>query len=161
MIGRITADGTIATFPLPTPGASPGGITLGPEGALWFTENGAGKIGRITTSGAVAEFALPSPGSLMSVPNDIVPGPNGALWFTELRANKIGRITTQGTITEFALPPADTFPGRHVPRQSHCGARWRALVHRRSEHPRIHRTHHAQRGGERLSRTDGELPATH
>jgi streptogramin lyase len=40
----------VTEFPLPV-GSLPSGITVGPDGALWFTENHANKIGRITTAG--------------------------------------------------------------------------------------------------------------
>ena len=39
------------------------GITTGPDGNLWFTEFGAGKIGRITPSGSITEFPIPTAGS--------------------------------------------------------------------------------------------------
>ena len=79
--------------------SGPQGITIGPDGALWFTDS-ADKIGRITTQGQVTEFAL----STWAHPMGITTGPDGALWFTESNLDKIGRITTQGQITEFALP---------------------------------------------------------
>jgi virginiamycin B lyase len=43
-IGRITTNGKITEFTLPTGSMGPFGITAGPDGALWFSE--AGKIGR-------------------------------------------------------------------------------------------------------------------
>ena len=46
----------ITEFPITTAGSDPGGITAGPDGNLWFTEFGVGKIGRITTAGTVTEF---------------------------------------------------------------------------------------------------------
>jgi virginiamycin B lyase len=46
-IGRVTVDGTFSEYALPTPGARPQGIAEGRDGALWFTEAGAGKMGRI------------------------------------------------------------------------------------------------------------------
>jgi virginiamycin B lyase len=97
---------TITEFPIPTPNSGPVGITAGPDGALWFTEAGTGKIGRITTAGTLTEFPIPTPNS---GPVGITAGPDGALWFTEFGcffppcpASKIGRITTAGAITEFA-----------------------------------------------------------
>ncbi len=108
-IGRITPDGTITEFDIPTPHAmypgSPGGITAGPDGNLWFTEPLGGQIGRITPDGTVTEFPLPA-GS--ADPDGITAGPDGNLWFTEAfqiaGGNKIGRITPDGTVTEFPLP---------------------------------------------------------
>src|SRR6266699_1117287 len=85
--------------------SGPQGITVGPDGALWFTDS-ADKIGRITTHGQVTEFAL----STLAHPMGITTGPDGALWFTESNLDKIGRITTQGRVTEFALPTFVSYP---------------------------------------------------
>jgi virginiamycin B lyase len=85
---------TITEFPIPSGG--PAGITAGPDGALWFTESGAGKIGRITTGGAVTEFPIPIYGPS---PQVITAGSDGALWFTD-EMNGIGRITTGGSVTQ-------------------------------------------------------------
>jgi virginiamycin B lyase len=95
-------------YSTPTPASGPGGITSGPDGALWFTEYAAGKIGRITVSGTVAEFPLPT--MVNATPNQITAGPDGALWFTETFANKIGRITTSGQVAEFTIPTATALP---------------------------------------------------
>ncbi len=96
-IDRITTDGKITEFNIPTTNASVGGITLGPDHALWFTERslvhtGVGptagsKIGRITVDGKITEFAI----SPNSGPGGITTGPDGALWFCEA-VGKIGRF---------------------------------------------------------------------
>ena len=70
-IGRITTSGVITNFTDPSIN-SPGGITTGPDGALWFTNvgsalfsggggdllssGGTSSIGRITTSGVVTNY---------------------------------------------------------------------------------------------------------
>jgi hypothetical protein len=66
-------------------------IATGPDGALWFTEQGTGQIGRITPSGTITEYATwgITPGFL----NNIAAGPDGAMWFTVL-GGQIGRIAT-------------------------------------------------------------------
>ena len=51
----------------------------GRTGALWLTEQGAGKIGRITTAGVITEFPTPTS---RSAPQRIAAGPDGALWFS-------------------------------------------------------------------------------
>jgi virginiamycin B lyase len=91
-------------YPTVTPFGDPYGITAGPDGALWFTENG-GKIGRITTAGVMTEFPIPTANSN---PLGITSGPDGALWFVEYSANQIGRITTAGVVTEFPIPTANS-----------------------------------------------------
>jgi streptogramin lyase len=107
-----TAAGSITEFPLSNAQSNPQGIAAGPDGALWFAEEGSGlgagsgRIGRITTSGSITEFPVPSPGS---IPIGIAKGPDGALWFTE-ELNRIGRITTGGSATELPVPGGDHRP---------------------------------------------------
>lgn len=105
------AAGAIDEFLVPG-GGDPGGITAGPDGALWFIEEASSEIGRISTAGAVTnEFAVsttpdpvPADPTLPNRLDQITLGPDGALWFTEPRDNTIGRITIAGAITEFPLP---------------------------------------------------------
>jgi virginiamycin B lyase len=97
-IGRISTNGAITLFPIPTSDSQPSDIISGPDGALWFTESRANKIGRITTNGVITEYALPSPPAGSSCASNFGPvritvGPDGALWFTEPCANRIGRFT--------------------------------------------------------------------
>lgn len=102
-IGRITKDGTVTEFPVPTPMSYPHGITAGPDGNIWFTEINASQIGRITMTGDITEFPLPTAGCQ---PHDITAGPDGNLWFAEISCDKIGRITPNGEVTEFPLSTA-------------------------------------------------------
>jgi len=85
---------------VPTLDSGPSGIAVGPDGALWFTEQSGDNIGRITTSGAFLEYPVPTPDSR---PTGIAAGSDGALWFTETTSYKIGRIGTTGGILEYAL----------------------------------------------------------
>ncbi len=91
--------------------SGPQGITVGPDGALWFTDS-ADKIGRITTQGQITEFALPSSPDSPSNGGGITTGPDGALWFTQ-GWGPLGRITMQGHITLFS-PHYSGGPGRIV-----------------------------------------------
>jgi streptogramin lyase len=89
-----------AEFPIPTENSQPSGITIGPDGNIWFTEAGANKIGRMTPSGVITEY-----GPLWGIahPQQICVGPDGNLWFTESYEGNVGRISPQGDITEFFL----------------------------------------------------------
>jgi virginiamycin B lyase len=100
-IGRITPSGVITEFPVPTKASAPNGITVGPDGALWFTENHGNQIGRITTSGAISEFPIPTPNAAAI---GIAAAVDGNLWFTEQFGQRIGRISTSGQVREFPLP---------------------------------------------------------
>jgi hypothetical protein len=85
---------------VPTSGAGPEEITVGPDGAMWFSELDGNKIGRITTAGAITEYAVPATGV---DPYGIANGPDGALWFTGFYVPVIGRITPSGLITTFPI----------------------------------------------------------
>jgi streptogramin lyase len=110
-IGEINPEnGKVEEFELPLPDKGQQGlfgITAGPDGNVWFTEDVGNKIGRITPSGTITEFPIPTP---ESQPVSIVTGPDGNLWFAEQDSTKIGRITPTGTITEFPLPSYDGEP---------------------------------------------------
>ena len=88
--------------------AGPSGITVGPDGALWFPNFGNGSIGRITTAGVVTNYTDPS----IVNPGGITAGPDGALWFTNEGTEtetgavgvSIGRITTAGVVTDYTDP---------------------------------------------------------
>ncbi|MGD0379803.1 MAG: hypothetical protein ABSC30_07445 [Acidimicrobiales bacterium] len=94
-IGRLSTSGVLTTFSDPSIDL-PQGITTGPDGALWFTNEGSNSIGRITTSGVVSNYSDPS---VDADPTSITAGPDGALWFTNTGSNSIGRMTTSGAVT--------------------------------------------------------------
>jgi virginiamycin B lyase len=110
-LGRITMAGAVAEIPSAvSPGYSPGSITAGRDGNLWFVEQtplGDGLIGRITPAGSAKTFAIPT---AQCRPRGIAAGSDGALWFTEYGADKIGRITTAGVMAEYPLPGAARGP---------------------------------------------------
>jgi len=85
-------------------GDIPYGIALGPDGNLWFAQEGSHPaIGRITPAGRITEFADGL--NRGSLPFEITVGPDGAMWFTDQGSTPaIGRITMDGRITEFWWP---------------------------------------------------------
>lgn len=124
-IGRLRPDSTITAFRIPTQSANALGITMGPDGNVWFTEQGASQIGRMSPAGAFTEFPLDSPG----YPTDIVAGPDGNLWFTVPTSGSrdwIGRITPSGrsvALTSRANRNRTTFSWGGT---ATCGFRWAA-----------------------------------
>ncbi len=99
--GPRTIAGTITEFSTGiSTGSAPFGITQGPDGNLWFTEQAQNRIARITPSGGVTEFSTGiTPGA---GPAGITTGPDGNLWFTEANGDRIGTITTAGVATEYS-----------------------------------------------------------
>jgi virginiamycin B lyase len=90
---------------LPNPDSGPNFITVGQDGAIWFTEYFGNRIGR-WKAGAFVEYTLP-PGS---APQMIAAAPDGTLWFAEQGTNRIGSITHAGVITHYDLPTPASAP---------------------------------------------------
>ena len=108
-IGRITPSGSVTSFPLngPSYAAIVEGITLGPDGNVWFTTiaaNGS-SVGYVTPGGAVTEYQV---ASNVQALEGITAGPDGAMWFVNGSQNTIDRITTGGALTEFQMPSNST-----------------------------------------------------
>ena len=120
---------TITEFPLPGNNIAET-ITVGPDGNVWFTENGPNnalllltvlgsalggpassaltQIGRITPAGTITLFPLRDADITRIFLTGITPGPDGALWFGVGGGGRIGRITTSGSISEFPIPARPT-----------------------------------------------------
>jgi uncharacterized repeat protein (TIGR03803 family) len=96
-IVRITTDGVMTPFPVPTPSATPLYQTSGPDGNVWFTENGAQKIANVNpTTGQITEY--PYPGN-NKPPEAIVTGPDQNLWIMIGTAyGAIAKFSTSGTL---------------------------------------------------------------
>ncbi|KAA1397930.1 virginiamycin B lyase family protein [Aeromicrobium ginsengisoli] len=100
-IGYVEPDGHSAVYLVS--GAktmsTPGSLTVGRDGNVWFTEVDRDRVVRMTPSGVSTRFAAGiSPGAH---PSDITTGSDGNLWFTEGGLKRIGRITPSGEVTEF------------------------------------------------------------
>jgi virginiamycin B lyase len=98
-IGKITPEGAITLFPIPTPNAQPTGIATGSDGNIWFSEWGKRRIGRMTPQGGLTEFPLPSK---VAQPSYMTLGPDGNVWYGAFQ--RIGRITPTGEVEEFRNP---------------------------------------------------------
>jgi streptogramin lyase len=98
-IGEITEFGEGLQGSPPGTQSHPRAIAAGPDGNLWFTDEGPSggepMVGRITPGGAIAEWALPA----TSRPDSITAGPDGNIWFTDFEG-AIGRIHPVGTYSE-------------------------------------------------------------
>jgi streptogramin lyase len=93
-----------------------GGITVGPDGNLWFTAllgPSGGYIGVINpATAAIGYFPLPAAGGAASA---ITTGSDGNLWFTLNSTGKIGSINpTTHVVNEYPLNNANTGAGSIV-----------------------------------------------
>lgn len=104
-VGRITEDGAITEYPLPSGERQhvyPETITAGSDGAMWFTEALAGQLGRIDVhTFAVTEHPIPAEHTGVP-PGSVTAGPDRALWFNG--GAGLGRMTTKGDARWYPLP---------------------------------------------------------
>ena len=102
-IGRITSAGTFTNkFATPSPLSDPSDITLGPDGALWFSEYCADRIGRIVTGGPPPPPPPPvvvlSVSSVKLSPRSFRAAPKGAS-ITAKKKKKKGKTGTKVSYT--------------------------------------------------------------
>jgi virginiamycin B lyase len=103
-IGRITPAGEFGTQFDVTDAGDQLGITVGPDGALWFAQAVANDIGRMTLDG---QFSEVKGLTAAARPEYIALGTDNTLWFTEKDGNRIGRITGID-VPHGGPPPPDT-----------------------------------------------------
>lgn len=114
-VGRIAVGGTNTVTTWTDPAIhSIFDVTAGPNGRIWFTDNGNHQIGRLDpATGTITLFDTlgSSPhGNVLYNPDEIARGPDGRLWFTAEGGPYIGRITTSGVVTDFALTVGTVTP---------------------------------------------------
>ena len=79
---RDAPEGKVTEFPLPVAASFPNQMTVGPDGAIWFTENYRNFVGRITSDGKITELAVPIIGRGLY---GITVRPTKNLWITDIR----------------------------------------------------------------------------
>jgi len=88
-IGRLASDGTVKEFPLPGGHVTPWSIVAGPDGNMWFSENGQGKVGRITPEGSIDECQVTRASARLG---SMAVGADNHLWIAEIGAQYIDRL---------------------------------------------------------------------
>jgi virginiamycin B lyase len=72
-LGRVTPEGDITVFPLPSSASIPSGIVAGPDGNVWFTDAGLSAVSRMNPATGQVTAAFPVPSG--ATPFDITVGP--------------------------------------------------------------------------------------
>ncbi len=90
----------IKEYSVPTPNSRPHDPAAGPDGTLWFTEQGANKIGRFDPgTGSFREYPLKTPDS---GPHGLVADRGGNIWFTAISGGYVGKLDPKtGAVAEF------------------------------------------------------------
>jgi virginiamycin B lyase len=110
-IKRIGPNNHVEAFFPPTGSAralpevsEPGPITVGPDGAMWFIDDGTNDeghnlVGRIAPNGEIVEYPLPGTQRAWS----IVAGPGGYVWIAT-GMSTLYRVALDGSVTVFQVP---------------------------------------------------------
>lgn len=93
-VGACAANAVATEYDVPTANSWVMYIIPGPDGAMWFGEQVAGKIGKVNMAGTVTEYNLPAPSS----PTGLAFGPDGNLWISAQAGNKITRMNLAGVV---------------------------------------------------------------
>jgi streptogramin lyase len=91
--------------------ARPTAITAGPDGNMYFVDQGNNAIGQITPSGTFTEFPVISATAFgaNTRPFGITAGPDGNIWFTEQTptgGGKIGKLTINTAPPTLVIAPS-------------------------------------------------------
>ena len=99
-ISHISPDGSIRSFPLPTPIVRFGRLALAPDGAVWFADITTASVTRLRDG----EFARYDVGSLGATPYGIAIDVGGSVWTTLQGAEQLGFIASGSQVTAFDVP---------------------------------------------------------
>jgi streptogramin lyase len=79
----------------------PAGITLGPDGNVWFTAENQSNVLEVSPTGQFTAYPVPNQGG----PLFITEGPDGNIWYTDDLNNAIAQLVpSTGVTTEFPTP---------------------------------------------------------
>jgi virginiamycin B lyase len=94
----------IEEWSVPSKGGHPHDPAVGPDEALWFTEQMVNKLGRLDPkTGVIQEFPLPSDKN--AGPHGLVADEDGNIWFTANFGGYIGKLDPRtGKVTEYKMP---------------------------------------------------------
>ncbi|MEP6599648.1 MAG: hypothetical protein ABJB98_09415 [Actinomycetota bacterium] len=93
------------------------GFMLAPDGRVWFTEFGAGKVGVLDPmTRRIREYAVPGRPNIPAV----AVAPDGTVWFTSIQGSLYGLTPSSGRLRRIVLPAAGDY-GIAV---SHDGRLW-------------------------------------
>lgn len=93
-VGRITVQGQITEFDIPSAAGSPTNVAVGPDRNVWYTKGAA--LGRVTPAGQITEFPLPADARAVGLTagSDRQPPARllDRLWYADGTGNKIAYL---------------------------------------------------------------------
>ena len=105
-IVSVAPDGRQTSFPLNTPIARLGRLTVAPDGAVWFAESTSYSITRLKDGKLTRNEIRNIRGGPYGVATDV----QGNAWATLQSGNQLMRVTPAGGISEFEVPTRGSSP---------------------------------------------------
>ncbi len=105
-IARLSPDGRVTGFRLPTGITQFGRLAVAPDGGVWFTDSWSNAIVRLHQG----QFTPFEPTTPSANPFGVVVDAHGTAWATLQTANRLVRITAEGQKSELELPTRSAGP---------------------------------------------------
>ncbi len=105
-IASMSPDGKQASFPLDTPIARLGRLTVAPDGAIWFAEGTAYSITRLR-DGKLTRHEIKN---VRGGPYGVSVDAKGIVWATLQSGNQLLKIVPGGAMTEYEVPTRGSSP---------------------------------------------------
>ncbi len=108
----LSRSGKMQQVPLQGIPSETNAIVEGPDGAMWFAEDGTATIARIDASGAIALYdGLRYEKKYADVPHGVAVGSDGNLWWTAFESGVIWAMDPHGKIVHaYAIPTKGSQP---------------------------------------------------
>src|SRR5260370_16898532 len=94
-IGRMTMDGKVTEFRIPSHDSQPRATVTHPDGSIWFVETSTNALGRIDRAGRITEHPVPTPNSSL---RGVTVGADADLCYTPNLPNNIRPIAPNGPV---------------------------------------------------------------
>ncbi|HSX15676.1 MAG TPA: malectin domain-containing carbohydrate-binding protein [Candidatus Saccharimonadales bacterium] len=105
-LGKMTTSGATTMYTLPTT-TDPRSVTTTPNGDVWFTEFGAGKIGRfVPSTSTFTEYAVAGAAGYPASDQQ------GNVWFTDNTGNNIIKVNPDGSVAATYFIGTNSFLNR-------------------------------------------------
>ena len=103
-------------------GSHPHDVAPAPDGTVWYTAQGAGKLGRLDPAdGNIREVAL----GAGSAPHGVIVGPDGAAWVTDGGLNAIVRVAPRTlAVRRYPLPGSSDWANLNTATFDRRGVLW-------------------------------------
>lgn len=105
-VGKLTIDGDLSVYSLPTEASGPSGLAVAPDGSIFVTELFGNKLAHLDArKHSIEEYPIPTPDAW---PTGLSLRADGSVWFNCTKSNRIAWLTVEGLVRELPIPTNQT-----------------------------------------------------